>query len=166
MRLERARRYDEALAAYWRAVELDPLNMVLRLCVGQLQERIGLYLDALATYWGMDVTSPPPKPWNRLRGTPGTPGAPAGTAVRPLPPQRVARRSRAGQAMGATPEADENRRDAQRRQLRACLRPLLQKKLEAFEDSGRVRRALVEAERIDAGALPRVAHAVRRLRAA
>ena len=71
VRLERARRYDEALAAYWRAVELDPLNMALRLCVGQLQERIGLYLDALATYWGMDVTSPPPKPWNRLRGLPG-----------------------------------------------------------------------------------------------
>ncbi len=56
-RLEHERRYDEALAAYWRAVELDPMNMVLRLRVGQLQERLGLYLDALATFWGMRVAS-------------------------------------------------------------------------------------------------------------
>ena len=66
-RLERERRYDEALATYWRAVELDPLNMVLRLRVGQLQERLGLYIDALATYWGMSVTSQPPRPANPLR---------------------------------------------------------------------------------------------------
>jgi hypothetical protein len=56
-RLEHDRRYDEALAAYWRAVQLDPMNMVLRLRVGQLQERLGLSLDALATFWGMRVAS-------------------------------------------------------------------------------------------------------------
>jgi hypothetical protein len=150
-RLERARRYDEALAAYWRAVELDPLNMALRLCVGQLQERLGLYLDALATYWGMDVTSPPPKPWNRLRGLPGR---------RARRQALLSARYRRNVLLGGrvlakqwvtTPEADENRRDAQRRQLRTCLRPLLQSKLEKFASAECVRDALADAERIDTG---------------
>ena len=35
---------------YYEALKHDPLNMVLRLRVGQLQERLGLFLDALATY--------------------------------------------------------------------------------------------------------------------
>lgn len=51
--LEGARRYDQALEAYYRAVDDDPMNMGLRLRIGQLQERMGLYLDALATYMGM-----------------------------------------------------------------------------------------------------------------
>ena len=55
-RFEQQRRYDEALRAYYRAVEADPKNMPLRLRLGQLQERMGLFLDALATYWGMEVT--------------------------------------------------------------------------------------------------------------
>jgi hypothetical protein len=51
--LEAARRYDEALDAYYKAVEDDPMNMALRLRIGLLQERMGLYLDAFATYQGL-----------------------------------------------------------------------------------------------------------------
>jgi hypothetical protein len=50
---ERQRRYDEALEKYYRAADDDPMNMALRLRIGQLQERMGLYLDALVTYMGM-----------------------------------------------------------------------------------------------------------------
>ncbi|HEX6653555.1 MAG TPA: hypothetical protein VF072_12480 [Thermoleophilaceae bacterium] len=50
---ERRRRYDEALESYYRAADDDPMNMALRLRIGQLQERMGLYLDALVTYMGM-----------------------------------------------------------------------------------------------------------------
>ena len=50
---EADRRYDEALYSYLKAAELDPMNMPLRLRIGQLQEKLGLYLDALATYQGM-----------------------------------------------------------------------------------------------------------------
>jgi hypothetical protein len=51
--LEGARRYDEALDALYKASAHDPMNMGLRLRIGHLQERVGLYLDALATYQGM-----------------------------------------------------------------------------------------------------------------
>jgi hypothetical protein len=51
--LEVERRYDEALDALYKASEHDPMNMGLRLRIGQLQERLGLYIDALATYQGM-----------------------------------------------------------------------------------------------------------------
>jgi tetratricopeptide (TPR) repeat protein len=50
---EQERRYDEALARYFHAVELDPMNLSLRLHIGHLQEKLGLYIDALATYEGM-----------------------------------------------------------------------------------------------------------------
>ena len=53
VRLESERRYDEALDTYYRASAYDPMNMVLRLNIGQLQEKLGLYLDALMTYEGM-----------------------------------------------------------------------------------------------------------------
>lgn len=48
-----ARRYDCALAAYHRALHDDPLNLDLRIEVGQLQEKLALYLDALSTYSGV-----------------------------------------------------------------------------------------------------------------
>ena len=51
--LETARRYDEALGAYYQAADDDPMNMPLRLRIGLLQERMGLYLDAFATYQGI-----------------------------------------------------------------------------------------------------------------
>jgi tetratricopeptide (TPR) repeat protein len=47
---EHERRYDEALASYYRALHLDPMNPGLRLQIGFLQEKLGLYLDALDTY--------------------------------------------------------------------------------------------------------------------
>ena len=53
VRLEAERRYDEALDAYYHASALDPMNMALRLKIGQLQEKVGLYLDALMTYEGI-----------------------------------------------------------------------------------------------------------------
>jgi hypothetical protein len=155
-RLERERRYDEALATYWRAVELDPLNMVLRLRVGQLQERLGLYLDALATYWGMcmSVTSQPPRPPNPLRGR-------RGRLERDL--ALLSARYRLNVLLGGrvlakqwcTPDAEcgANRRDEQREHLRRCLRPLLQEKLENEKlqnfDSARVADALADAERTE-----------------
>jgi hypothetical protein len=57
-RLESAGRYDEALDAYYRALRLDPFNMVIRLRIGQLQEKLGLYLDAVANYQGTSSTTP------------------------------------------------------------------------------------------------------------
>ena len=57
VRLESERRYDEALDSYYRASTYDPMNMVLRLNIGQLQEKLGLYIDALMTYVGMIAVS-------------------------------------------------------------------------------------------------------------
>ena len=70
-RLEQERRYDEALGQYYAAAELDPMNMVLRLRIGQLQERLGQYLDALAMYCGMLEAARPAGrrlPWWLYRG--------------------------------------------------------------------------------------------------
>ena len=153
-RLERERRYDEALAAYWRAVELDPLNMVLRLRVGQLQERLGLYIDALATYWGMSVTSQPPRPANPLRGRRA-----CLERRRALLSARYRRNVLLGGRVLAkqwcTPDAEcgANRRDEQRGHLRRCLRPLLQEKLENFGSAPRVARVLADAGRAEPGFL-------------
>jgi hypothetical protein len=149
-RLERERRYDEALATYWRAVELDPLNMVLRLRVGQLQERLGLYLDAFATYWGMSVTSQPPRPANPLRGRRGHL-----ERDRALLSARYRRNVLLGGRVLAkqwmtVPEEKRRatRRDEQREHLRRCLRPLLKEELEDFGEA-RVEQALADAERIE-----------------
>jgi hypothetical protein len=51
--LERGRRYDEALDLYYKALEADPMNLGLRLQIGFLQEKLALFLDALATYQGI-----------------------------------------------------------------------------------------------------------------
>jgi tetratricopeptide (TPR) repeat protein len=47
---ERDRRYDEALSRYDDALALDPTNLTIALQQGQLQEKIGWFLAALATY--------------------------------------------------------------------------------------------------------------------
>ena len=44
------RRYDEALDSYFAALELDPKSVDIRLHLGYVQEKLGLYLDAVATY--------------------------------------------------------------------------------------------------------------------
>src|SRR6185503_9068886 len=48
--LTEARRYDEALEMYYRALGYDPMNLDIRLHVGFLQEKMGLFVDALAMY--------------------------------------------------------------------------------------------------------------------
>jgi hypothetical protein len=61
--LERERRYDEALDLYYKALEADPMNLGLRLQIGFLQEKLALFLDALATYQGIfEVARPGERP--------------------------------------------------------------------------------------------------------
>lgn len=47
---EAENRFEEAMAAYGKALEGDPMNPYLRLKIATLQERLGLYLDAWVTY--------------------------------------------------------------------------------------------------------------------
>jgi len=56
---EAERRYDDALALYYRAVREDPMNHGLRLQIGFLQEKLGLYLDALDTYGAIIAVAEP-----------------------------------------------------------------------------------------------------------
>ncbi|MGI8740725.1 MAG: hypothetical protein ACR2KU_14310 [Gammaproteobacteria bacterium] len=49
-KLSNGRRYDEALYFYYRALDLDPHNVSIRLQIAMLQERLGLFIDALDTY--------------------------------------------------------------------------------------------------------------------
>lgn len=44
------RRYDEALSHCFKALEDDPKSVDLRLCKGFIEEKLGLYMDAVATY--------------------------------------------------------------------------------------------------------------------
>lgn len=48
--LSRDRKFDEALEQFYKALHLDPENVYLRNQIGATQEKMGLYLDALATY--------------------------------------------------------------------------------------------------------------------
>lgn len=50
--LGRERKFDEALDNYYLAVLHDPLNVQLRNQIGATQEKLGLHLDALETYFG------------------------------------------------------------------------------------------------------------------
>lgn len=50
---EAARRYGQALEMYRRALGSDPMNWTLRLQLGQLQEKLRMPLEALATYTGL-----------------------------------------------------------------------------------------------------------------
>jgi hypothetical protein len=132
-RMEHERRYDEALHAYWRAVELDPMNMVLRLRVGQLQERLGLYLDALATFWGMDVTSTHAE---RRRRKGGKERREALVSARYRGNVLLGGRVLATQWCAPNGEPGSTLRDEQRERLRTCLRPRMQELMgERLEDA-------------------------------
>ena len=48
--LQSEKKYGEALDALYAALDLDPRNARLRLEIGQLQEQLGMRVDALATY--------------------------------------------------------------------------------------------------------------------
>jgi hypothetical protein len=63
--LEQNRRYDEARCAYENAVRTDPMNLHVRLQSGKLEEKLGGYLDAFATYnWISDTR--PLRGWARV----------------------------------------------------------------------------------------------------
>ena len=62
---EQSRRYDQALALYYRALGRDPMNHALRLQIGFLQEKLGLYLDALDTYESILTVAQPKRPRRR-----------------------------------------------------------------------------------------------------
>jgi hypothetical protein len=148
-RLEHERRYDEALGAYYRAVEIDPMNMPLRLRIGQLQERLGLYLDALATYWGMWETA---RPAGARRPT--FRGGGRRERSRALLSARYRRNVLLGGRLlakqwHAVPDPDgPSKRDEQRRRLRLCLRPRLQEVL-GGDDPAAAARALAEPVAMD-----------------
>jgi hypothetical protein len=137
--LEGERRYDEALYAYYRALRQDPLNPAIRLQIGQLQEKLGLYLDALETYQGIIIG-----PGEVMRGS---------ESVRPARRERrraslVARYRKivllggfelARQWTGPYPTDRElTRSEVERRRLRESLRGFLSSELEhALDRSSR-----------------------------
>jgi hypothetical protein len=148
VRHERARRYDEALDAYYEAVQRDPMNMVLRLRIGQLQERMGLYLDALATYWGMEAASNPagarlPGLLHRRRGH--SERRQALTSARYRRNVLLGGRVLAQQWVTCPADpANPTKRDEQRERLRHCLRPRLADELETLGCEDDVLAALAE----------------------
>jgi len=144
VRFEEGRRYDEALDAYFRALNLDPSNMVIRLHIGQLQEKLALPLDAIATYEAMLESDP-----CRIR-----------CRARDLWRMRRAARSERRHALliaryrrvvllGGNALAEQWRatadtprwtaRDARRRELRERLALQLRPELERVDDQRRVR---------------------------
>ena len=62
------RRYDEALCDFYAALVLDPKNIDVRLRIGFLQEKLGMPLDALATYQAVDGLGKLVAPRTVLRG--------------------------------------------------------------------------------------------------
>jgi hypothetical protein len=152
-RLEQDRRYDEALHEYYAATASDPMNMVLRLRLGQMQERLGLYLDALATYCGMLVTSRPagtglPKLLYRGRGR--RERRRALTSARYRRNVLLGGRVLADQWVTPAREAEPTKRDEQRDRLRAGLQQHLLEGLvaSAKREQRRARlRAFVHRER-------------------
>ena len=90
--LEREHRYDEALGFYFDALELDPMNLGLRLQIGFLQERLALFLDALATYESILEVARPGRNSVAADAAEGTPAAIAVDHPRDLTLGKRARR--------------------------------------------------------------------------
>jgi hypothetical protein len=61
---ENASRFEEAMGAYYKALELDPMNPHIRLRIATLQERLGLYLDAWTTYLAI-IDEPKLRAWRK-----------------------------------------------------------------------------------------------------
>jgi hypothetical protein len=152
-RLEHERRYDEALHAYYEALRDDPINAVLRLRIGQLQERLGLFLDAFATYSGIVAGDSP----SRAR-RPSRMYSSAGR--REQRRARVSARYRRNVLLGGHVLAEQWRksaknlehpseRDEQRRRLRECLRTHLKDELGAIGPAYTLDTLLAEPEAED-----------------
>lgn len=149
---EESGRFDEALGLYHEALDLDPMNLGIRLQIGFLEERLGLFLDALAGYDGMLAITHP-------AGRRGLPrrlySARARRARRRillvaryrravlLAGDRVAGQWRRG-AAGPPGREGETRRDRQRARLRAQLRPSLKAAVGRSGDTADARRLLAE----------------------
>ena len=152
-RLEHDRRYDEALDRYYEALKDDPMNLVLRLRAGQLQERLGLFLDALATYSGICDSAKPagvrkPRVLYRRAGRRERRRAELSATYRRvvlLGGRVLAEQWRTGAADPANP----TERDVQRERLRACLRPRLMKELAPFAPVQELTRLLAEPAEAD-----------------
>ena len=153
-RLEHDRRYDEALDRYYEALKDDPMNVVLRLRVGQLQERLGLFLDAFATYSGICESTKPkgvrePRPLYRRVGRRERRRAELSATYRRV--VLLGGRVLAEQwRTGAADPADPTERDVQRERLRACLRPRLKKELAPFAPAEELAHLLAEPAEADA----------------
>ena len=141
--LEDERRYDEALDRYYRALEHDPLNLGLRLQIGFLQEKIGLPLDALATYEGMAAVEEPggvPLP-RRLYRSASRIERDATMVIgryRRAVLLAQAELARQWRRTGPVDEGAWTRRDRQRRHLRRRLEPALIKLFEGIPDEKRI----------------------------
>lgn len=138
MELEEALRYDEALECYHRALRLDPMNLGVRLQLGMLEERLGLFLDALATYTSMLAIT---QPAGQARLPRGLYRRKARWARRRI--LLIARYRRAVLVAGhgvaeqwrrylERPDVElRTRRDDQRKRIRELLAPLLKRELGA-----------------------------------
>ncbi len=141
--LEDERRYDEALDRYYRALEHDPLNIGLRLQIGFLQEKIGLPLDALATYEGMETVARPggrplPRRLYRSRGRIERDATMVIGRYRRAVLLAQAELARQWRRTGPADASAWTRRDRQRRHLRRRLEPALATLFEGIPDADRI----------------------------
>lgn len=146
---EHERRYDEALASYYRALDLDPMNHGLRLQVGFLQEKLGLYLDALETYESILEVAEPSSRQDVVRR------AHRRSARRDRDRTLLVARYRHAVLFGGPGLSRQwrkweegnraTRRDDERERLRERLAPALTRQFEAALASRKVARATAEA---------------------
>jgi tetratricopeptide (TPR) repeat protein len=147
-RLETERRYDEALHEYYKAAELDPMNMVLRLRLGQLQERLGMYLDALVTYCGMLTASKPAGtslPWRLYHGRGRRERRRALHTARYRRDVLLASKVLADQWASRPNSETPTKRDEQLSRLRASLRQDLSNRLVSYVSRGPIAERFANA---------------------